>query len=548
MRNKLIIAGLFCIFSACITSCSKKIDEAYQNPNADVRVPPEELLPQIISAMAGNYAGHGTMWDIRYIGAYVQNWQYVNTLSNFDRMGFNNGVGDVAQSTWRMHYYDIGQNNQRMMQWAAEEQKWDYVGVGKAIEAWSWMVLTDYYGEVILKEAFNTSLVTFSYDTQEEVYEYVKQLSHEALQNLNRTDGRSSQANLAKGDAYFYNGDANKWKKFANGLLARVHHRYANKSTYKPDSVIHYANLAITEHTDNAMVRFAATNIGATNNFYGPFRNNLVGVANTNPTAIRQGAYIANLMSGRNSAFFDVEDPRAIYMLRLNENGTFVGVQPNRGQAAIDSMNRPENFWGASQRSGVNNAAGTNPRYIFRNDAPFPIMTASEIHFLKAEAAFKKNDKATALVAYREGIRQNFNMLMSPDFNVNIPAGMMLTAATRDAFVNDPDVVPTNANDLTLSMIMLQKYIAMFGHGVLETWVDMRRYRYVGPDPSGSGQVYADFQVPTGTDLFQENNGKLVYRYYPRFNSEYVWNINELQRIGATALDYHTKETWFVLP
>jgi hypothetical protein len=549
MKNKLILAGLFCIFSACITSCTKKIDEAYQNPNASVRVPPEELLPQIISAMAGNYAGHGTMWDIRYIGAYVQNWQYVNTLSNFDRMGFNNSVGDVAQSTWRMHYYDIGQNNQRMMQWAAEEEKWDYVGVGKAIEAWSWMILTDYYGEVILKDAFNTSLLTFKYDKQEEVYEYVKQLSYQALQNLNRTDGNSSQANLAKGDAYFYNGDANKWKKFVNGLLARVHHRYSNKSSlYKPDSVIHYANIAIKEHTDNAMVRFAATNIGATNNFYGPFRNNLVGLSTASPTAIRQGAYIANLMSGRNSAFTDVEDPRAIYMLRLNSNGTFIGVQPNRGQAVIDSMNRPENFWGASQRSGVNNTAGTNPRYIFRNDAPFPIMTAAEMHFLKAEAAFKKNDKATALTAYKEGIRQNFNMLMSPDFNVNVPAGMELTATIRDEFLNDTDVVPTNVNDLKLSMIMLQKYIALFGHGVLETWVDMRRYRYISADPSGTGQVYADFQVPTGTDLFQENNGKLVYLYYPRFNSEYVWNINELERIGATVLDYHTKEPWFVLP
>ncbi|MFN2437689.1 MAG: SusD/RagB family nutrient-binding outer membrane lipoprotein, partial [Chitinophagaceae bacterium] len=129
------------------------------NPNADVRVPPENLLPQIISAMAGNYAGHGTMNDIRFIGAYIQNWQYHATLSNYDRMGYTNNVADVSQSTWRMHYYDIGQNNQRMIEWGAEEKKWDYVGVGKAIEAWSWLTLTDYYGDVILKEAFNTTLL-----------------------------------------------------------------------------------------------------------------------------------------------------------------------------------------------------------------------------------------------------------------------------------------------------------------------------------------------------------------------------------------------------
>jgi hypothetical protein len=61
MKNKLFIAGSFIILSAIGLSCSKKIDEAYQNPNADVRVKPETLLPQIISTMAANYAGHGPM-------------------------------------------------------------------------------------------------------------------------------------------------------------------------------------------------------------------------------------------------------------------------------------------------------------------------------------------------------------------------------------------------------------------------------------------------------------------------------------------------------
>lgn len=46
--------------------------------------------------MAGNYGAHGPMNDIRYIGAYVQNFAYANTLSNFDRMGYTNT--DVAQS------------------------------------------------------------------------------------------------------------------------------------------------------------------------------------------------------------------------------------------------------------------------------------------------------------------------------------------------------------------------------------------------------------------------------------------------------------------
>ncbi len=549
MKNKQIKAGLLGLLIIAGFSCSKKIDEAYQNPNADVRVAPETLLPQIIQTMAANYAGHGVMADIRYFGQYIQNWQFVNTLSNFDRMGYTNSAADVAQSWWRAHYYDLGQNNQKMIRWAIEEKKWDYAGVGRAIEAWSWLLLTDIHSDVILKEAYNTSLVTFKYDTQEEVYAHVKYLAYEAIGYLNNTGDNASQANLAKGDAFLYNGDVNKWKKFAYGVLARVHNRYSNKTAqYKPDSVIYYANLAMTADADNALVRFAATAVSATNNFFGPLRGNLSGTGVTSPTAIRQGAYSVKLLTGGNSAFAGIRDPRAIYLLRKNANGTFVGVEPNKGQAAITGKDRPENFWGISQETAVNNTAGTtgqgiNPRFIFRNDAPFPVMTASEMQFLKAEAHFRKGEKPAALQAYLQGINLHFDMLTTT-YSVNVPPAEAITAASKTQYIES--VTPVTAEALTLSKIMLQKYISLWGHGILETWVDMRRFRYVGPDPSGTGQVYADFTPPSGSDLFPDNNNKLVYRYQPRFNSEYVWNILELQRIGATTLDYHTMEPWFV--
>ena len=525
-------------------SCSKKIDDAYANPNYDVKVAPEGLLPQIVASMAGNYGAHGPMNDIRYIGAYVQNFAYANTLSNFDRMGYTNT--DVAQSFWRSHYYDIGQNNVRMIAWAIENKQWDYAGVGKAIFAWSWLNLTTYHGEVVLKEAFNTDQITFQYDKQEDVYAEVRKLSHEALSYLNKTGDNASQTNLAKGDAFFYKGDVSKWKKFVYGVLARSFNHLTNKADYKADSVLFYTNLAMKESTDDGLVKFTASLVSATNNMFGPFRANLGGASTVSPTAIRQGAFIANLMSGANSAFPGVADPRAIYILRLNANNTFKGVEPNKGQAVLAANDRPENFWGVPQISANNTAPANdlNCRFIFRNDAPFPVMTATEISFMRAEAAFLKGDRATALVAYKDGIAKHFDLLMNY-YNTNVPAASLLTATIKANFLADPKVVPANAADLTLSMIMLQKYIAMFGYGTFETWTDMRRYHYVDLDKTTGKQVFTDFVAPSGTGLFEDNGGKLVYRMRPRFNSEYVWNINELARIGATQLDYHTKEQWF---
>jgi hypothetical protein len=527
-------------------SCSKKIDEAYANPNYDVKVAPEGLLPQIVASMAGNYGAHGPMNDIRYIGAYVQNFAYANTLSNFDRMGYTNT--DVAQSFWRSHYYDIGQNNVKMIAWAIENKQWDYAGVGKAIFAWSWLNLTTYHGEVVLKEAFNTDQITFQYDKQEDVYTEVRKLSHEALSYLNKTGDNASQTSLAKGDAFFYKGDVSKWKKFVYGVLARSFNHLTNKADYKADSVLFYTNLAMKESTDDGLVKFTASLVSATNNMFGPFRANLGGASTTSPTAIRQGAFIANLMSGANSAFPGVTDPRAIYILRLNANNTFKGIEPNKGQAVLAANDRPENFWGVPQISANNTAPANdlNCRFIFRNDAPFPVMTATEISFMRAEAAFLKGDKATALVAYKDGIAKHFDLLMNY-YNTNVPAASLLTATMKANFLADPLVVPVNAANLTLSMIMLQKYIAMFGYGTFETWTDMRRYHYIDLDKTTGKQVYTDFVAPSGTGLFEDNGGKLVYRMRPRFNSEYVWNINELGRIGATQLDYHTKEQWFSL-
>ena len=525
-------------------SCSKKIDDAYANPNYDVKVAPEGLLPQIVASMAGNYGAHGPMNDIRYIGAYVQNFAYANTLSNFDRMGYTNT--DVAQSFWRSHYYDIGQNNVRMIAWAIENKQWDYAGVGKAIFAWSWLNLTTYHGEVVLKEAFNTDQITFQYDKQEDVYAEVRKLSHEALSYLNKTGDNASQTSLAKGDAFFYKGDVSKWKKFVYGVLARSFNHLTNKADYKADSVLFYTNLAMKESTDDGLVKFTASLVSATNNMFGPFRANLGGASTVSPTAIRQGAFIANLMSGANSAFPGVADPRAIYILRLNANNTFKGVEPNKGQAVLAANDRPENFWGVPQISANNTAPANdlNCRFIFRNDAPFPVMTATEISFMRAEAAFLKGDRATALVAYKDGIAKHFDLLMNY-YNTNVPAASLLTATIKANFLANPLVVPANAANLTLSMIMLQKYIAMFGYGTFETWTDMRRYHYVDLDKTTGKQVFTDFVAPTGTGLFEDNGGKLVYRMRPRFNSEYVWNINELGRIGATQLDYHTKEQWF---
>jgi Starch-binding associating with outer membrane len=558
MKKIIFNLALITIIASAIISCSKKIDEAYVNPNTDLILPSEQLLPYITNSMFANGNGHGPAHDARFIGQYVQNWFWAGVSSNYDRMGYTSSTADVGQSMWRSHYYDIGQNNKKMIEWAIDEKKWDYAGVGKAIFAWSWLNLTDIYGDVILDEAFNTTLYTFKYNTQDQVYNYVRQLCFEALDYLNRTGDNTGK--LAAGDTYFYNGDVNKWKKFTYGILARYHHHLSNKTNYKADSVIYYCNLSLVNNSDNATVRYAATGISQNTNYFGTLRNNFPLGTNLSPTAIRQSAFIANLMTGLNNTFSGVTDPRAIYLLRLNTASTFKGLDLAKGQLAMAANDRPENFHGVSQSGTTIVTTGNDgaARFIFRNASPTPVMTASEIQFMKAEAAYRKSDKQTAYNAYKEGIKLHFDLLIA-DYSVNVPVTNIMTTVIRDAYLANTTIVPASFTNLTLSQIMLQKYIALWGHGTLETWVDMRRFHYTDQDPTGANpglQVYTNFNPPTvpippsiTPDLFTpDNGGKLVYRIRPRFNSEYIWNINELTRIGALGLDYHTKRMWFSEP
>lgn len=518
-----------------LSSCEKKIDEAFANPNASVRVPVETLLPGIIGNFVGSSAAagsaYGTANDGMQVGRYIQFWATNTTGNAFDQMGGATGASDVMGSVWAMHYFGMGQNLNKMVEWSIEEKKWDYAGVGLAIRAWSWLQLTDMYGEVIVREAFNTSQLVFNYQDQPEVYDSVRAIALRAITYLNATGDASSQANLAKGDQYFYNGDVNKWKKFCYTVIARSYHHLTNKADYKADSVIKYALLGININDDNAVAKFANTGISGTSNFYGPFRANV--------GTMRQTQFIANLMNGLNPTFPGVPDPRTPYIIRENPNGTFRGIQSNRGTSNLSVNDQPKNFWGGTFATTAA-STDTGARYIFKNNSPFPIITATETKFMLAEAYYRKGDKAAARQAYVDGISISMDMLTS-QYESSVPTAQRITPAAKAAFLSNPVIAPPAAS-LNLSDIMLQKYIALYGYGILETWVDIRRYHYT--DQENGTQVYADFTLPTGVDLFINNNNKPVYRARPRYNSEYLYNVKELERIGALALDYHTKEQW----
>jgi hypothetical protein len=520
----------------------------------------------MIGTMLGNASGaansFGLGGDIINIGRYIQYWGSYqsgtadNSGTAFDKMSGVSGSGTNFANIWGMYYFSQGANLNRIIEWGTEEQKWDFVGAAWALRAWGMLQLTNQYGEAILRQAFDAGLQQFDYNDQSEFYDSVRATCHRAINFLNATGGSMDPTKFAASDFYFNKGSLDKWKKFVYGVLARSFAYIHNKSSYSVDSVIKYANLSCAVNADNCVLSFQNTGVSGTKNYFGSFRGNI----NNAGTGLRQSAYIANLMSGANSfAFTGVFDPRCWYILRENNNGTFKGYSPSWSSAINPVLttlgDSSKSFLGTNYQT-TGSLSPEGGRYLFRDAAEWPIMTASEMQFILAEAYLRKSMETDSRTAYIKGISLNFDML-TEKYSVLIPAGKEINATNKAAYLDNPAIVPALATDMSLTKILLQKYIALYGWGAEETWCDMRRFHYNKDiDPETGNPVYAGFVAPSGSDLWQgpngtgSNNGKLVYRTRPSYNSEFLYNIPSLTAIGAypPGNDYHTKETWFSKP
>ncbi|MDB4916896.1 MAG: hypothetical protein JWM95_4540 [Gemmatimonadetes bacterium] len=513
-------------FLSLTNGCQNFLD-VNTNPNAPQAVSSNLYLSPMIHWMftAPQYEG-------RFIGRYTQEWTLSNgqsVLGTWDRMGYDPSSDNGAEQ-WRDVYWSLGQNLVDMNTQAEAEQRWDLLGVGQVLKAWGWQVLTDMHGEIIIKEAIDQSKFSFNYDTQEYAYQAIDSILNKAITLFARTDGAVDPVYLARTDK-IYNGDRAKWSKLAWGMQAMRLNHFSNKASYNPAAVIAAVDKSFASNADDALITYPNTQNDDIN-FWGATRGNI--------NNYRQTQFAVGLMNG--TAFNGTVDPRMSRMLSPAPDGVYRGLDINVvAFGGLAAAQQPGNFYGYAGGTG----AGLPGRYIFDNKAKIPLITYAQLQFIKAEAAYRSGDKVTALAAYRNGISSSIDFVNARNSD-NGQTPTQISAAEKAAFLADPNIVPATAAGLTLTHIMSQKWIAQWGWGHNEMWMDMRRYHYTDVDPASGKQVYPGFVPPTS--LYVDNGGKIVQRIRPRFNSEYVWNRPGLDAIGGLALDYHTKPMWIIQP
>lgn len=619
MKKITIITLLTVLFS--VTGCEKYLD-VNKNTDSPDYVEGSLYLSGIQQAYEGVY------WDIRALGPLTQMMGTSTTYFSPFAQNYYYAARDEGGEAWRMVYWMQGRNLENLINQSVEAKEWTLAGIGYAMKAFSWDLLTKLHGEVVLEDAFVDGLLTHDYDYQDVVYPKIREWAYKAIEYLKKEDNSIYSTRLTTHD-HIYKGDKAKWIKFAYAVIVRNLASLSNKSDFLTkyyDELVTCAGKSFESTADDATVAIAAGSqsapYSAYNNFWGTARNNLTNSywqhdyaaqvmtgtvpeydVNGNKTAVTSSSssYVPHKLADPQiicdtSKVAGHFDPRVVAKLATLNDPTYLYID-NADSIKKFYTFRGSNFTSATSPIGVGatpsfwgrNAVGNytidgKGRWIYRDDAPYILMTCAEIKFCLAEAHFKKGEAGLAYTAFKEGVRADnaFTLkYLSPGAKGNALGGDKITTTVFNTLARQYEAGPyvdgLGAGNLTLSHIMMQKWVALYPWGAHEAWVDLRKYhydiRYTGDYPSinngwlqgsvdqkkdtDADKVYKGFylapaQVQHRKTAYNINNaGSPCFRLRPRYNSEYIWNIPSLEAlkpVKGTAPNYHCSIPWFAYP
>ena len=607
---------LLASFMFMTTSCEDWLD-VNKNVDAPDYVEGYLYLAGIIQQYQGMY------WDIRATGPLTQ-MMGTSGYTSFATHYYSAG-SDAAGEQWRVIYWLQGMNLENMINQSVEAENWTLAGIGYAIKAYSWDQLTKYHGELILKDAFVPGLLAHRYDYQDTVYQAVRNWAYKAIEYLEMPDATGYGTKISDND-FIYGGDKAKWIKFAYGVIVRNLTSLSNKSDFTSkyaQELITAASKSFSSSADDATVKVPGGGASAAqsgyNNFWGTTRVNLSRTyfqheyavqvftgtvpvydeATGNKLPTPEGSATpyelapTQIICDTNVMVAGHYDPRVAVKLSTIDDANYENIDQ------IDSIKRRKYYGGSftSTSGPIGNAPsfyGRNAvsstaldgkgRWLYRDDAPYILMTCAELKLCLAETYWKLGMKAEALQAFKDGVAADLEFT-----GAHIDAGAKGQAAggdkitpavyraAADEYLDGHYVNGLDINDFTLSHIMMQKWVALYPWGASEAWVDMRKYHYdiayTGDYPSnGNGWTISTLDQKWDTDdtkvykgLYLApaqvqgrkgtyntfNDGSPCYRIRPRYNSEYMWNkpsLEALKPISGMANNYQCSIPWFAYP
>jgi hypothetical protein len=421
MRNKNIFVLAF--FALWLGSCQDLLD-VNSDPS---RIGADEATLQTLLPSAERFSAT-TMYGASQYGAQYPQYLTGQAISQYTPYGFD--------QLWQPFYADALPTLQEIIKRGEAVGAFNYSGIAKTLLAVNLMTIADVFGHAPYSNANQgTDNLYPCYDSQEDLYQtHILDLLNGAIADFDKPLPELQSLKAVQND-YIYAGNIEKWKKATHAVLARYYLNLSNVDPAALAKAVTEAGVAIGSNADDLQLVYEDQ---VANPWYGF-------LGNATNKIMQPGGYLVDLLSGR-GAFDAVVDPRLPrYFTKSGASPEFVGLKAGRLTGADATVNT--------------SVTGTN--FLMSATAPIQLITYAEVQFILAEGLFETN-KTESYAAYLRGISASVDK-----------AGVAV--ADRDNYLANPEIAMGEDN-LTLSDIMLQKYIALYLQ--METWTDMRRYQY----------------------------------------------------------------------
>lgn len=487
-RSVLLAAVI--VVSACEDLSELNVNE---NSPSQSTANPNLMLPTVLTGVANSYLDLGIM-DIAGVMQHTQKTGWYSSHNFYD----------WTPRDWSA-WYGYQRTNKLLYERAVELDLKFHQGIALTMKSFIYGVITDFWGDAPYTEAVmgdeGSEFVQPVFDTQDVIYEGIIE------------DLKTASSLFATGDAtgisneydVFYNGNIEKWQKFANSLLLRYYMRISDKNASAAKTgieQIYSSGIYISDAADDAMMAYIGAN--ASNSFPTSltddgtrFRNpkacvtlldKLVG--NNDPRlevwfAPVRVQWVEDLALGTKMDEFirkngvltaqtDIKDeeyreekeadPSVVYTRHFNPNLFAVGETL---PVAAEYVGIPAGIIGPDYFN-YNPTPGqtVENQHVSQYDDMYRdlsgslltarLVSASETHFILAEAALKGWATGDAETNYENGVKSSLDA-----WNVG---GDFAT------YIAEPGV----AYNGTIEQIIEQKWIASWT-AAAESWMDYRR-------------------------------------------------------------------------
>ncbi|GAA4274818.1 RagB/SusD family nutrient uptake outer membrane protein [Aquimarina gracilis] len=483
--NNIFLSGLMAL-SLLLSSCTEGLDDIDENPR---NISQEQLEV--------DFQNVGSLYKpiFENIYQYTPAWSYqlqqnlnADVFSGYMTnprpfvAGANNTTYNLVSGwnnfIWSVPYSNV-MNNARTIENETKDKFPELFAISQILKVTAMHRVSDVFGPIVYTK-FGESATTSEYDSQEEVYDAFFTDLEEAVQILsNNIDSpRFTAFDLSYGGSY------EKWIKYANSLRLRLAIRISKVNPSKAKSE--------GEKSLNHPVGVFQTNEDSF--FVNGTLDHPIKTINNSWGDIRMNASMESILGG-------YEDPRIESYFNVSGviEGEHKGIR--NGLPLLPGYDDE-----LAQKADYVDFSLLSDQVL---TSSVQLMTASEVFFLKAEAALRGwTGAGTAQANYEQGISTSFqqyglsgssnyiaNSTLTPkDYVDPVTPSNNITALSNITIAWDEGA----SNEEKLERIITQKWIAIFPEGQ-EAWSEYRRTGYPKIFPvvsnQSAGVVDTDIQI-----------------------------------------------------